>query len=374
MSEHLYSIALTQLKGVSTSNAKVLYEAFGSAKAIYENRNDIRSIIPDATPRMVGAMQSWDDALKRAEAELEFIGSKKMRVLCLNDDDYPQRLKECDDAPVVLFYCGNADLNKAKVVSMVGTRKCSEYGKDLCRNFVADLKRYYPDVLIVSGLAYGIDIHSHRAALANGMDTVGVLAHGLDRVYPAVHRQTAVEMVSHGGLLTEYISGTTPERGNFLSRNRIIAGMCDACIIVESASHGGSLVTAGIAQAYSRDVLTFPGRVCDEQSEGCNRLIRDNKAALIQNAEDFINAVCWKNTLAEDSGRSMQRELFVELTDEEQLIVNCLQGFDDKPISMIVNETGLSFSRMSVLMFELELKNIVKALGGARYRLTMKKF
>ncbi len=179
--------------------------------------------MPDASQRLVEAMKNVDLALKRAEEEMEFIDKKNVRVLTMNDDAYPQRLKECDDAPVVLFYCGNGNLNKAKIISMVGTRKITEYGKELCADFVKDLKQYYPDALIVSGLAYGVDIHSHRSALKYDMDTVGVLAHGLDRIYPSVHRQTAIEMVNHGGLLTEYLSGTTPEKGYFVARNRIVA-------------------------------------------------------------------------------------------------------------------------------------------------------
>ena len=369
MPESFYSIALTQLRGISISNARVLYDAFGSAKALYENRNDILSVVPDATPRLVNALQSWDEALKRADAELEFIHNKKIAVLCMNDDAYPQRLKQCDDAPIVLYYCGNANLNEARVVSMVGTRKCTEYGKDVCRNFLADLKRYYPDVLIVSGLAYGIDIHSHRSALSNDMETIGVLAHGLDRIYPSVHRQTAVEMVSHGGLLTEYMSRTTPERGNFLSRNRIVAGMSDACIVVESADKGGSLVTANIANSYDRDVMAFPGRAYDEYSAGCNRLIRDQRASLINNAEDFINAMGWQNPLKDKPSNHLQQELFPDLNEDETKIMDCLRNCEDKAINQIVAETGLSYSRVSVLMFELEIKNLVKVLGGARYRM-----
>ena len=366
--EQIYSMALTKIKGISVSNARVLYNTFGSAAAVFDNRNDIKSHIPDATPRLVEALRNVDEAIKRAEAEIDFIGKKNVRILTMNDDAYPQRLKECDDAPIVLYYCGNADLNKAKVVCMVGTRKCSEYGKDVCRNFISDLKRYYPDIIIVSGLAYGIDINSHRQALANGMDTIGVLAHGLDRIYPYVHRKTAVDMVSHGGLITEYMSDTTPEKGNFVARNRIVAGMSDACIVVESASKGGSLITANLAQAYNRDVFAFPGRIFDEYSAGCNQLIRDNKASLIQSAEDLINAMCWPNPL-ENKNKPVQKEMFINLSEEEQMVINCLKDVDDKPINMIVNETGLTYSRVSVLMFELELKGVVKVLGGARYHL-----
>jgi len=367
--EIYYSIALTKVRGLSLINTKILYETFGSATAFFENRNDIKSFIPDASPRLIEAVQNVDYALKRAEEEVEFVEKKSVKVLTMNDEAYPQRLKECDDAPIALYFCGNGDLNKAKVVSMVGTRKITEYGKELCDNFVSELKQYYPDTLIVSGLAYGVDIHSHRAALANDMDTVGVLAHGLDRIYPAVHRQTAVEMVKHGGLLTEYLSGTNPDKGNFVARNRIVAGMCDACIVVQSAKRGGSLITANLAQAYNRELFTFPGRINDEFSAGCNRLIQENKATLITNAEDFINAVGWPNTLSK-SKSPIQHELFINLSNEEQLIVDTLKGCDEKPINMIVSQTDLSYSRVITIMFELEMKGLVKVLGGTRYKLT----
>lgn len=347
----------------------MLYETFGSATAVFENRNDIKSYVPNATPRLIEILKNVDPALKRAEEEMNFISKKQVTVLTMNDDAYPQRLKECDDAPIVLFYCGNGDLNKAKVLSMVGTRKITEYGKELCINFMEDFKRYYPDALIVSGLAYGVDIHSHRAALKCGMDTVGVVAHGLDRIYPALHRQTAIEMVNHGGLLTEYLSGTTPEKGNFVARNRIVAGMCDACLVVQSAKKGGSLITADLASAYSREVVTFPGRVNDEFSAGCNRLIMENKAYLINNAEDLINAMNWPNPLENDRKKPIQKELFLNLTEEEEQIINTLKGFDEKSINLIVSETGLSYSKVSVIMFELELKGLVKVLGGARYKM-----
>lgn len=366
--EHIYAMALSHIQGVSLSTARVLYNTMGSATAVFDNRLDIKSYIPDASTRLVNAMKDADTAIRRAEKEMEFIAKKNVRIFAMNDERYPQRLRECEDSPITLFYCGNADLNKSKVISMVGTRKCSEYGKELCSNFVSELKDYYPDALIVSGLAYGIDIHSHRAALANEMETVGVLAHGLDRIYPAVHRQTAVEMVTHGGLLTEYMSETNPDKGNFVSRNRIVAGMCDACIVVESAARGGSLITANIANAYNKDVFAFPGRTYDSSSVGCNKLIMDNKAGMIRNAQDLLDAMGWHNP-QEKKKSAVQQELFIDLTDEEQKIVDCLKNADDKTINLIVNETGLSFSRVSVIMFELELKGVIKVLGGARYML-----
>lgn len=366
--EILSTMALTKVRQLSQSNARLLYEEIGSAEGVFAHRNDIRDVIPDATVRLVNALADTDEAFRRAEAEMEFMRGKRVRCITLNDSEYPLRLRECADAPLCLYYCGNADLNATKVISVIGTRHCTEYGRDVCRNFIADLFRYHPDTLIVSGLAYGIDINAHRAALANGMATVGVLAHGLDTIYPSLHRHTATQMVDNGGLLTEYMSHTIPEKGNFVRRNRIVAGMCDATIVVESASKGGAIITAKLAQAYNRDVFAFPGRVYDEHSEGCNRMIKDNNAALIQNAEDLVEAMCWSNPLKEKA-EPLQQELFPGLSDEEELIVKALTGVDDKQVNQIVVETGLSYSRVSSLMFELEIKGVVAVLGGARYRI-----
>ena len=371
--EILCTMALTKVRQLSLSNARLLYDEIGSAEGVFAHRHDIRDVIPDATDRLVNALADTDEAFRRAEAEMEFMRGKNVRCITLNDEAYPQRLRECDDAPLCLYYCGSADLNASKVISVIGTRHCTEYGRDICRNFIADIYRYYPNTLVVSGLAYGIDINAHRAAIDNGMPTVGVLAHGLDTIYPAMHRQTAAQMVSNGGLLTEYMSQTNPDKGNFVRRNRIVAGMCDATIVVESASKGGAIITAKLAQAYHRDVFAFPGRVYDEHSEGCNRLIKENSAALIQNAEDLLGAMCWPNTLKEKK-EPQQRELFPELSAEEELIVKALTGVDDKQVNQIVIETGLSFSRVSSLMFELEIKGVVAVLGGARYRLVNRGF
>ncbi len=366
--EIICTMALAKVKSLSLSNALMLYRSLGSAEAVFDHKNHIQDCIPDATERLVSALNNTDEAMKRAEVEMEFVMKNRIRCLCINDDEYPQRLKECGDAPLCLFYCGTANLNAGHIVSMVGTRKCTEYGKDLCRSFIADLKRYCPNLLVVSGLAYGIDIHAHKAAIENGMDTVGVLAHGLDMIYPSVHRQMAAQMTKQGGLLTEYMSATVPDKGNFVRRNRIIAGVCDATIVVESAVKGGGLITAELAEAYHRDVFAFPGRVYDEYSEGCNRLIKDNKAVLIQSAEDFINAMCWENPLLSKK-EPRQQELFVELTEEERMIVETLKNVDDKPVNHIVVESGIPYSRVSVLMFELEMKGVVVPVGGARYRL-----
>jgi DNA processing protein len=268
----------------------------------------------------------------------------------------------------VLYFCGNANLNSSRIINIIGDRHCTDYGRDICTHFISDLQRHLPDTLVVSGLAYGIDINAHRAALSSGMPTVGVLAHGLDRIYPSVHRSTAANMVQQGGLLTEYMSQTTPDKLNFVRRNRIVAGMCDATIIVESAAKGGALITAELAESYHRDVFAFPGRVSDQYSEGCNHLIKSNRATLIQTADDFLTAMGWESK-SDSHSAPLQQELFPALTDEETLIVQTLQNVDGKAINQIVVETGLPFSRVSPLMFELELKGVVRVLGGARYKL-----
>ncbi len=368
--EIVSSIALTKLNGLSLLNARTLLDLLGSASEVFAHRKDIVGVIPDASKRLVAAFDHTDEALRLAEEEMKFVEQKRLRVLTLNDVDYPQRLRECEDAPLVLYYCGSANLNSQRVISIVGTRKCSEYGREVCNNFIADLKRYYPDTLIVSGLAYGIDVCAHRAALDNGMSTIGVLAHGLDTIYPSMHRQIAADMVHRqGGLLTEYGVHTTPEKGNFVRRNRIVAGMCDACIVVESSERGGSLITAELAMEYNRDVFAFPGRVYDEYSRGCNNLIRRQQATLLTCAADLLDAMGWDNPLKKDSKRKVvQQELFPDLTDEERALVNTLKDVDDKHINQIAIDANIPYSRASMILFDLEMKGIVKALGGARYK------
>ena len=370
--EIVSSIALTKLNGLSLLNARTLLDSLGSASEVFAHRKDIVGVIPDASKRLVAAFDHTDEALRLAEEEMKFVEQKRLRVLTLNDVDYPQRLRECEDAPLVLYYCGSANLNSQRVISIVGTRKCSEYGREVCNNFIADLKRYYPDMLIVSGLAYGIDVCAHRAALDNGMSTIGVLAHGLDTIYPSMHRQIAADMVHRqGGLLTEYGVHTTPEKGNFVRRNRIVAGMCDACIVVESSERGGSLITAELAMEYNRDVFAFPGRVYDEYSRGCNNLIRRQQATLLTGVEDLLEAMGWANPLATDVAkpRAVQQELFPEINDEERALLNTLKDVDDKHVNQIAIDSNIPYARASMILFDLEMKGLVKALGGARYRL-----
>ena len=371
--EIFYTMALTRISNFNYATALELYRAVGSAQLLYEHRNDIGDILKDCSPRLVEALKDWDEPMKRAESEMKYMEEHRIRALTLTDDDYPQRLTECPDAPIILYYIGNADLNQAKIVSVVGTRRCTTYGQDLIRRFTSDLRQSCPHVLIVSGLAYGVDINAHREALANGFPTIGVLAHGLDQIYPYRHRDTAAEMLNHGGLLTEFMTQTNADKPNFVRRNRIVAGMADAVILVESAAKGGGLITAEIAQSYDRSVFAFPGNVNAEYSKGCNNLIRDNGAALISNAEDFVKAIGWQDEALRQQKMAdgIERNLFPDLLPEEQAIVTLLQQTNDLQLNIISVKSGLPIGQLTALLFQLEMKGVVRPLAGGMYHLLL---
>ena len=368
MSEEIYyTIALTRMTGFNQQTALLLYQTLGSGKSVYDHRNDIGDVLPESTPQLRESMRHWDDALRRAAAEMAFMEKGGIKGVTMNDADYPQRLRECADAPVILFYKGTADLNQRYVLDIVGTRHCTTYGQDMIRRFITDLRQLRPDVLIVSGLAYGIDICAHRNALEKGFETVGVLAHGLDQIYPPRHRDTAVEMVRHGGLLTEYMSQTEALPNNFRQRNRIVAGISDATILVESAIKGGGLITCRIAQEYGRDVYAFPGNVGMAYSEGCNKMIRNNTAALITSASDFMESMGWQTTAKQP--QAVERQLFPDLSPDEQRIVSLLQETNDLQQNIICVKTNLTMGQVVALLFGLEMKGVVKAMAGGTYHL-----
>ena len=359
-------IALQHIPGVGSITAKRLLESVGSATKIFEHRTELPEMIPNIQTSLVKALDC-PAAHHRAEQELAFIDKHRITCIGFHDEAYPFRLRECDDAPSLLFYRGATTLNPRRVISVVGTRKCTDYGRERCEEFVRDLAAQCPDVLIVSGLAYGIDVCAHRAAIKYGLPTVGVLAHGLDRIYPSVHRNTAAQMVDCGGLLTEYVSHTEPERTNFLQRNRIVAGMADATVIVESAAKGGSLVTANIANSYGRECFAFPGRTTDLSSAGCHRLIRHNQAALITSADDLIEAMMWD---ALQKPQTVQQSLFPDFNEEEGCVVRILGKYTEgTTINTLVAETGYPVHRLSAVLFELELRDIVRPLAGSIYKL-----
>jgi len=360
MNETLCALALTHLEGLSQANALRAFKHYGSASAVLADASP-------AEPKLAAALKHAPAALDWAKREIEACERRGVRTICLGDPAYPARLAECPDAPLVVFYRGTSDLNAQHIVAVVGTRRITEYGRDLCRRFCDDLARLVPDAVVVSGLAYGVDINTHRGCLKSGLQTIGVVAHGLDTIYPSLHRDTAREMLGCGGILTEFPFRTNADKGNFVRRNRIIAGLADATIVVESAQKGGALITARLAQDYNRSVFAFPGRTGDEFSAGCNRLIRDNVAGLIASAEDFAQAMMWAQSKGDAA--AVQRELFPELTGEQRTVVDALKDVENKTISELAADLQLPFHRVSALLVEMELLGIVRGLPGGIYRL-----
>ena len=369
--EVYYTIALTRMTGFNFQTALHLYKEVGSGQAVYEHRLDIKDVMPECSDRLSESLKDWTLPLARAAQEMEFITKHGIKPLLLETEDYPQRLGECPDAPILLYYMGSAPLNQRRVINIIGTRHCTAYGQDLIRRFVRDLKRLCPEVLIVSGLAYGVDICAHRQALENGYETVGVLAHGLDEIYPSAHRETAKQMLRQGGLLTEYMTETRSDKLNFVKRNRIVAGMSDATILVESASKGGGLITTGIAMDYDRSVFAFPGPVGAPYSEGCNNLIRDNGASLITCAEDFVKAMGWQNDaqLKQAQAKGIERSIFPELSEEEQKIARILDEFGDFQLNQLSVKTNIPIGQLTALLFQMEMKGVIRPLAGGTYHL-----
>jgi DNA processing protein len=369
--EIYYTIALTRMTGFNFQTALHLYRELGGGQAVYEHRNDIKDVIPDCSDRLAASLKDWSLPLTRAAQEMEFITKHHIQPLLLDTEDYPQRLSECPDAPILLYYMGSADLNQRRVIDIIGTRHCTTYGQDLIRRFVSDLKQLCPEVLIISGLAYGVDVCAHRNALENGYETVGVLAHGLDEIYPTAHRETAKQMLKQGGLLTEYMTETKADKLNFVKRNRIVAGMSDATILVESAAKGGGLITSRIAMDYDRGVFAFPGAVGAPYSEGCNQLIRDNGASLITCAEDFVNAMGWQTDAKRQQiqASGVERSIFPDLNDEEQQIVSVLNEFGDFQLNQLSVKTNIPIGQLTALLFQMEMKGVVRPLAGGTYHL-----
>ncbi len=309
------------------------------------------------------------EALERARRELDFIEKHSISLYYYKDRNYPYRLVQCVDAPLLLYAKGNVNVDTKRVLSVVGTRMPSERGKDWCRRLVLDLASKVSDLTIVSGLAYGIDVVAHRAAIEAGVPTVIIPAHGLDRIYPSVHRQVAVQSLEKGGILTEYMCGTEPERFNFVARNRIVAGLADALVVVESKAKGGSLITANMALDYGRDVLALPGRVDDVCSAGCNDLIKRQKAQLIENADDLIAAMRWE----EDAPCAVQTtmvEMLLDLTPLQKRLVDALREADEgMHINQLVMELGEGYAAVSSELIMLELEDVVKSMPGGMWRI-----
>jgi len=364
MDDLIYKIALTLIPGVGSVNGKSLVAYCGGVRAVFLEKKRALLKIPGIGEQTVNAITNHN-VFDRAEEEIRFICHKNITPLFYLEKDYPVRLKQCHDSPLMLYYKGTADLNVPKVVAMVGTRNATEYGRDMCRKIIEGLVEQ--NVLIISGLAYGIDTWSHKAALENKLETVGVLGHGLDRIYPYANRSLAEKMLESGGLLSEYMSSTLPDRENFPMRNRIIAGMSDAVIVVEAAETGGALITAEIANSYNRDVFAIPGRIGDLHSEGCNKLIKINKAALLQSAKDIIYLMNWNDV--KGNKKSMQRQLFINLTGDEELIVEILKEKGDLDIDTLLIESAMMPAKAASVLLNMEFEGIIRCLPGKVYRL-----
>ena len=362
--ELLYQIGLTLIPGVGDVLGKKLLSIFGNAGAIFrESHRHLKKMerVGDLIVRAAGNRE----VLARAEKELRFIEQYAITPVFYTDRKYPHRLKQCIDSPVMLYYKGNAGLNPEHAIGIVGTRNATEYGKIITRKLVEGLAA--SGVMVVSGLAYGIDSCAHRSALEFNLETVGVLGHGLDQIYPFQNKTLAEKMMSRGGLLTEFLSESKPDRENFPRRNRIIAGLCEAVVVVEAAQKGGALITADIANSYNRDVFAVPGRIGDPFSEGTNFLVRTNRAALIQGPDDIELMMGWKKD--ENARPRSQPRLFIELTPEEEKIVALLQGKGSLSIDEISLGTEIPISRTSSSLLNLEFEGKIKCLPGRVYTL-----
>lgn len=362
--EIIYQIALLQIERVGPSIARQFIDKFGSAKDVF-NASSKELLEFGVIGNIVAKGREQAEIQAIAVSQLRFAEGTGVQVLSYYDKQFPRRLKHCSDSPLLLYQRGNVNLNQERTVAIVGTRQCSDYGKSFCQRFVSQLASYNP--LIISGLAYGIDKYAHQNAVENQIQNSAVLAHGLDRVYPTEHRGLAEQIMKNGSLITEYKTNTNPDRENFPKRNRIVAGMADAIVIIESAFKGGSMITAKLGNDYNRDVFALPGRINDKQSAGCNHLIKTNQAHLLQSAEDMAYILGWKKS--DTDKKITQRQLFVDLNQEESKIMDALQ-LGNLSIDEIAASCSLPISVASTQLLMLEFKGLTKQLPGKIYQLS----
>lgn len=360
-----YQIALSLLPGIGPVISRKLIQACGSAEAVFKEKKKLLTRISGIGEQTAARIQP-SEVLQRAEEELLFIEKHRIDVLFYEDERFPFRLKQCYDSPMILYHKGTTNFSNPRIISIVGTRKMTDYGRQLCETVLHDLAAL--DVLVVSGLAYGVDICAHKAALQNDLQTIGVLAHGLDQIYPTVHRGTAKQMVEQGGLLSDYPSQTKPDRENFPRRNRIIAGLADATIVIESGAEGGSMISAEFANTYNREVFAFPGRINDSYSAGCLKLIKNHKAALIESANDVVLAMGWDQQTQPKKTQTSQR-LHFDLKPEEEQVVNAMRDQGNIYIDELCGVLGFNQNKVSAILLGLEFSGVVKALPGKMYRL-----
>lgn len=367
--EILYTIALTQIPSIGNITANKLIDLCGSAEQIFKEPLKNLSHIRHVPKKIVNSILSAKSTgLDIASQELEFIDKNGITVFLKKDKTFPTRLAPCSDAPVILFGKGNLNLNPKYSVAIVGTRRLTEYGSQITKKIVAELSSY-KEIQIISGLAVGIDTIAHQAAIENSLSTIGILGHGFQTLYPVSNRQLSLKMQEDGGLITEFTSSAVGETHNFPKRNRIIAGMADAILIVEAYEKGGALITANIGFSYDRDIFTIPGRIGDKASEGCNNLIKYNKAAIVTAGEDIVKAMMWEKNIEKNTDKGKQKKLLFDLKQEEQLIVEALQSKNKLNIDELTTLTNLNISTLTMTLLELEFKGIIKCLPGKRYLL-----
>lgn len=360
----VYRLAFASLRGITRRLAQEILNRTGSERNFFEASQQ------ELTHRMscrsnLFAESYRGELLETARREADFIESNSIAALYFTDPGYPSRLAECDDAPLMLYGLGECGMNARHVVSIVGTRHATPYGLDFVDRLIKDLSLKIPDLVIVSGLAYGIDVAAHKASMKYGVPTAAVLAHGLNTIYPAVHRSVAADMVRQGGiLLTDYMSQTTMHKGNFLARNRIVAGLADCLIVAESAEKGGALVTANVASEYSRDVFALPGRISDKYSRGCNKLIARNVASLVECADDVIASMRWTPMSVE----GVQTHIAVELSAEESKIMDYIRQNGEGTLNRMCVETGIPVNRLMPILVDMEFKGLLLNYPGGRYR------
>lgn len=361
----LYKIAFASVRGMGVDLARKMLEVIGEEKEFFNiSEKALREITGSKSKILEKAYRN--SCISKAENEMEFLESRHIRISYFTDPDYPQRLLNATDAPILLYSVGNTHLNGKHFVSIVGTRNCTEYGKRMCEKLVSELAEAVPDVVIVSGLAFGIDIVAHNAALKNNVLTIGVQACGLNKIYPSENRNTAESIVKSGGcIMTEYTSQDHLHKGNFVARNRIIAGITDGTIVIESAEKGGSLITANLAQGYNRDVFAVPGRAGDEYSKGCNNLIKRNQAMMVTCAADIIETLQWESK--KPRRNAVQLDLFPTLTPEEETVMKIIQKSGDIHINHITEKLHMPVYKVMSTLMQLEFKGVIISMPGCRY-------
>lgn len=359
-----YKIALSVLKGVNFEIATLLIDEYGSVEAIFDRESLTFRVGYTIIEKPIFNPQSKADALAYADNEITFITKYGIKALFFSDEEYPKRLLNCNDAPIILYYKGERRLESKHIVSIVGTRKATPYGCAFCEKIVGDLASQFPDIIIVSGLAYGIDITAHRAALSCGVNTVAVMGQPLNTIYPTAHRNCAKEIVQRGAIISEYSSGDSTFKRNFVARNRIVAGMCDATIVIESKDKGGSLITADLALGYNREVFALPGDINRDSSKGCNALIKSNKAQLITSADDIIDALFWER-------QSNTPDKQLQLFDFDEVELAILSVFDDcgeVALGEITATLNIDTPKIMSTLMNLEFKGVIGSFPGGRYR------